>query len=144
MKKVMLVLLVVSCSIFIIGCKKDKKENNPVTNPVSTLLPSVVGSVDISSPFSPGNTYASLMLLGTDLSRIVDATFTVNGTVIPSDSGMYSKVYNSSITTGSTVNLNITSSDGNFSASGVMPASGMAVAVKFPGTSATSQIVLQH
>jgi hypothetical protein len=110
---------------------------SPTSTPILTATPTSTATT------SAINATAYVLLTGTSVSRtitiynnwvdVTDATVAINGITIPYNGSGYVLSAIDTIVTGSTVTLNISSTVGNFTASGVMPASG-AAAIKYSYT----------
>jgi len=147
MKKYMKVCIVIALAFALLGCSKPKP-TDPDPTPAPTAVPTAIPNVSLTvnfakrdsvNPLQPKDTSVIVIASYSDgytIKNIQDATVTINGTNIPfiPYPGSYSLDWDSSITTGSTVTLNVTSTHGNFSASGVLPAAGgLQVQVAIPG-----------
>lgn len=135
--------------LIVTGCHKDKV-TDPAPEPDSTMSISVdfLKSADTVSELEfIKNTRCIVSVLYIGTGSLQGVKVTINGINIPYDSviGGYVLNWNSDIITGSTVKLDVTSSQGNYSASGVLPAAGAGkVQITIPGCIPGSYLSLAH
>lgn len=140
--------------LVVIGCHKDKvTDPAPDPEPIVTTAatPTVAIIADLTKSDTANNVYnkntscmVSIVYLGSGTFK--DVTIKINGTTIPYNAnyGSYVLYWDSSIATGSTVKLDVTSSQGDYSASGALPEVGVQAQVSIPGCTPGSRISINH
>ena len=142
-----LISFIIIGMLVVIGCHKDK-----VTDPAPEPDPTVSISVDFLKSGDAvggiiGNTRCITSVHYFGSGSLQGVTVAINGTNIPYDQvvGAYVLYWDSNIITGSTVKVDVTSSQGNYSASGVLPATGAGqVQITIPGCIPGSYLSLAH
>ena len=131
------------------GCSKKKKKDNTTTSGVTPTV-YVLATVSSSGILYGVNWFDASVSIMDSGNIVKDATVTVNGSVLPyyALSQGYKIPSGSSLvntlgtTPGSTVTISITSSVGNFTVSGVMPAEGSSISIPIPGCMDLSELIL--
>ena len=154
MKKNIFVLFIAMAfiSLFSSGCDKTQQPYNlDQPGAVATVTPSASALyVAVMVQTGSGTTMCSAALAtgSSTGTGVAGATITINGeTLTDSGGGVYMLVPMAAvINAGATVTLNITSSAGNASASGVMPASpgGMTTVSSITGAATGSAMILSN
>ncbi len=142
MKKAVLffVFAVVVVSFFTVSCTKSP--TTPVATP--TPVPNLQFTAQVVISSGAGVTMGQITIVTAGSVAVNDATVTMNGQGLTfAGSGGYVNMALTGIVTGTTVNLAISSPEGNASGSVVMPASSMAVG-STSGAVAGSVYMAQH
>ena len=130
-----------------IGCHKDKvTDPDPEPDPTVSISVDFLKSGDAVGEFIK-NTRCITSVHYFGGGSLQGVTVAINGTNIPYDQvvGAYVLYWDSNIITGSTVRVDVTSSQGNYSASGVLPAAGAGqVQITIPGCIPGSYLSLAH
>lgn len=138
--KVLLVLSVILVSMLSAGCYKTMQPMNLPQNspaPAATAAPSAfaVGAVILAMGGMPGG----MVTLVNGATPVTGATVVVNSvTFTDLGGGSYQGVLTGPFNTGDTITLTITSSAGNITASGAVPATGGTTNVAISGAAAGS------
>jgi hypothetical protein len=112
----------------------------------SSTTPAAAGAPDLTVSAVVSLTVGSVTLYKTSTSDYVTgATVTVNSQALPYlGSGIYGTTGLTGISTGSSVNLSVSTSLGNVTASGTMPASGNFAIIPVSGAAAGSTLTLSN
>lgn len=137
----------------VVGCSKDKvTDPAPDPDPVTIITTSTMFvTADFKKYSTPSvyykNSEAYVQIIYSGTGTLKDVVVTINGTNVPYSAlqRIYTLSWDTNIVAGSTVKVDIASSQGNFSVSGVLPvADSGAVQISIPGCMQGSYLSLSN